>query len=545
MNKRYVIIGGNASGTSAAVRLRRLDDNAQITMYERESSALFACCGMPYYLGGIAEKNALIPETADTFQQKYNIEVRTDAEVVDINRQYKTIIIRDMLTEQMNIYPYDKLILATGTTCVFPSVSEIQSGFFMIKTLADMMSISNYIDANHVRRAAIIGGGTIGMLTAENLSRRGIKTCVIELNSHVLPCFDDDIAQYASSEMENNGVAIITNITAKKAEKTVEGLCLDLIDGRSVCVDIVIACAVIRPEVSLAKKADLGIGVTGGIIVDERQQTTDKDIYAVGNAVEVECVYGGKEIASMASTAVKQGRVAADNICGINSKYKHTINVSVIRLFDIDLACAGLTESQLKKRDIRYEKVYNRVNTHELYYPKSDAMTIKMLFDKKTGRIYGVQIAGRSGVDKRIDVFATAMQAGLSVDRIAALELGYTPPFAMAQDAVNRTCCIAENVMNGLSDVVHWHDIQHQDCVLLDVRSDEERRVGEIPGSLHIPFSGLRNRLNDLPNGRGIVVYSQYGRRGYMAERMLKQHGLNARNLSGGYDLYRIFTRNN
>jgi rhodanese-related sulfurtransferase len=246
----------------------------------------------------------------------------------------------------------------------------------------------------------------------------------------------------------------------------------------------------------------------------------------------------------MASPAVKQGRIAADNICGINSRYRHTINVSVIRLFDIDLASAGLTENQLIKRDIRYEKVYARVNSHELFYPQANDMTIKMLFDKKTGRIHGVQIAGRSGVDKRINVFATAMQAGLSVDRVAALELGYAPPFALAQDAVNRVCCIAEDVMNGLSDVVHWHDIKHTDNALLDVRTDEEHRAGAIPSSQHIPLACLRSRLGELPNERDIVVYSQYGQRGYMAERILKQHDFNAKNLSGGYGLFRIFTRN-
>ena len=380
------------------------------------------------------------------------------------------------------------------------------------------------------------------MQTAENLSRRGIKTCVIEREDHVLPFLNRDMARFAKAELENNGIALVMETTVREVIETDEGMRLELTDGRSVFVDIVVLSTGMTPDITLARKAGLGIGITGGIIVDEKQQTTDKDIYAVGDAVELECAFGGKILLPMAAPAVKQAHVAADSICGINSRYRHTLGVRIITLFGMQLAEAGLTEVQLAERGIRYEKVYTQSNSHDSFFSGAEPITVKLMFDRRNGRVFGVQIVGRSGVGKRLDVLATAMQAGLTADKLADLELSYAPKVGTAMDAVNVAGSVASDVMAGLTDVAHWHDVNpEREALLLDVRAGDERLGGSINGSLHIPLAQLRDRIGELPAGREILVYSQSGRRGYMAERVLKQHGFIAKNLSGRYGLYSLF----
>ncbi len=543
MKKRYAVIGGIAGGVSAAMRLRRLDGHARITIFERGPQLSFACCGLPYYIGGIAGKDDLACLTPEGFRQDYDIDVMLMHDVVGINRHNKTISVRNIKTGQVSTHAYDKLVIATGSVVSKPPLFDKEiPGAFTLKGQEDMLALSDFIDKSHARRAAVIGGGAIGLQAAENLSRRGIKTCVIEREYHALPFLDGDMARYATIELENNGIALVRGTSVGELVDTDEGMRLELLDGRSVCVDIIVVCTGMKPDVSLARKADLGIGITGGIIVDEKQQTTDKDIYAVGDAVEVESVFGGKILLPMAAPAVKQGRVAADNICGINSRYRHSLSVKIIKLFDKQLAGAGLTETELEQRGIRYEKVYTSSQTHDRYISGAETLTVKLLFDRKNGRVFGAQIAGKNGVDKRLDVIAAAMQAGLSVDRLAELELAYAPMIGTAKDAVNVAGAVAANVMAGLSDLAQWNDISAESAALiLDVRTDKELLGGYISGSLHIPLAQLRDRLAELPAGRDIIVYSQYGRRGYLAERLLKQRGRVVRNLSGGYGLYSLF----
>jgi NADPH-dependent 2,4-dienoyl-CoA reductase/sulfur reductase-like enzyme/rhodanese-related sulfurtransferase len=548
MNKRYVVIGGIAGGVSAAVRLRRLDEHAEITIIEKGPQVSFACCGLPYYIGGVIRKEFLSSESPEGFKQKYNIDVKLLYEAVMIDRHSKQVLIRNVQTGQELHIAYDKLVVATGSVVDRPAAFRPEmAGVFMMKGKDDMLALSDYINSSHARRAAVIGGGTIGMAAAENLSCRGIKTCVIEKGSHPLPFLDSDMARFAAVELENNGIALVTGVIVKAAEQqTDEGLRLELVDGRSIRADIALVCTGMRPDVELAQRAGLGVGITGGIIVDERQQTTDKDIYAVGDAVEVEGTVGGKVLLPMAAPAIRQGQVAADNICGIAASYRHTVSVRLVKLFDTMLAGAGLTEAQLSERDIRYEKVYSLADTHEHFFPGADTLAVKLLFDRKSGGIYGVQIAGRSGVDKRIDVIATAMQAGLTVDRLAELELAYMPLVSTTRDAVNVAGSMATDVMASLSEVVHWHDVEGmKDSVFLDVRSAGECRAGSIPDALHIPYEQLRSRIDELPSGRDIVVYSQNGRRGYLAERILKQRGFASKNLSGGYSMYSLFRGTN
>ena len=543
MIKRYAVIGGIAGGVSAAMRLRRLDEHAQITIFERGSQISFACCSMPYYIGGVVEKDDLSCISPESIRQTYDIDVKLLHDVLGINRHNKQIEVRDLQTGQESNYAFDKLIIATGSVVSKPPLFDRElPGVFKLKGREDMLALSDFIEKSHARRAAVIGGGAIGLQTAENLSRRGIKTCVIEREDHAVPFMDRDMARFAKAELENNGIALVKGTTVSELIETDEGMRLELMDGRSVFVDIVVVSTGMKPDVTLARKAGLGIGITGGIIVDEKQQTTDKDIYAVGDAVELECVSGGKVLLPMAAPAVRQGHVAADNICGISSKYRHVLGIRIIKLFDIQLAGAGLTEVQLAERGIRYEKVYTRSNSHDSFFSRAEPLTVKLLFDRKNGRVFGVQIAGRTGVDKRLDVFAAAMQTGLTADRLADLELAYAPMLGTPKDAVNIAGSAASDVMAGLTDVVHWHDIQPESgYLLLDVRGKEERLGGSIDGSLHIPLAQLRDRIGELPAGREILAYSQYGRRGYLAERMLKQHGFTARNLSGGYGLYSLF----
>lgn len=544
MDKKYIIVGGIAGGASAAVRLRRLDERAKITVFEKGPSVLFASCGLPYYLGGVVKTSGdLVLDTPGNFKKKYNIDVKVNIEVTNINRREKKVEVKNLATGRKYLQTYDKLVLATGAAPQKPDIKGIDSGkVFVLKNIADSISINEYIAKNNVRRVIVVGGGYIGLETAENIAKRGISVSVVEASNHVLPMFDDDMARFAAMELEENGILLITGASALEFDDSGEGVSVQLSNGRKLSADMVILGGGVTPEVSLARKAGLGIGVTGGILVDERQQTTDKDIYAVGDAVEVECLSGGKALIPLASPADRQGRIAADNICGLGSRYKKTLGVTILKLFDSVFACAGLSESRLTERKENFEKVYTRSYSHAQYYPGAAVMTLKMMFEKRTGRILGVQIAGRGGVDKRIDVLATAMRAGLTADRLSELELAYAPPFGASKDPVNMAGFVASDIMGGLTDIVHWHDIDGLgDAVLVDVRPKSEFAAGTIKGAVNIPVDELRSRTGELPKKKEIILFCGSGQAAYTAERMLKQKGYNAKNLSGGYALYEIF----
>lgn len=545
MKKKYIIVGGVAGGASAASRLRRLDENAIITVFEKGQSVSFASCGLPYFVGGlIKSSDDLILRTPGGFKNKLNIDVRVNTEVVSVNRREKTVRVEDLVTGKKYTQKYDKLILATGASPVRPQITVSSDKVFSLRSIADTIAITEHIEKYNVRRAIIVGGGYIGLEIAENIAKRGINTFLVEVSEHVMPVFDYDMAQFAAMELQHNGVLLVTGSAIVSIGESEEGVCVNLENGRTLCADMVITGLGVTPEVTLAKKAGLGIGVTGGILVDERQQTTDKDIYAVGDAVEVECLSGGKALIPLASPADRQGRIAADNICGIASKYKKTLGVNIIKLFDSVLACAGLNEKQLIDRNENFEKVYIRSYSRASYYPGASVLTVKMMFDKKTGKILGVQIAGGAGVDKRIDVFATAMRAGLTAEKLADLELAYAPAFSTARDAVNIAGLIASDIMEGLTDAVQWHDIGRIDALLLDVRSRAKYDSATIEGAVNVPLEELRERIGELPKDRKIIAFSGSGQDGYAAERILKQQGFKAANLTGGYSLYEIFNRN-
>lgn len=546
MKKKYVIIGGIAGGISAATRLRRLDENAEITVFERTEHVALPSSALPYCIGKVTQaKDVEGMQSVQEIMSRYAIEVKIKCEVTSINRHENEVSVHDLNTGKSSRHKYDKLILATGTKPDRLDISGANThGIFTLKDMRDLSAISAHIDTYKARRAVVVGGGNIGLEVAENLSRRGIKTCVVERSDHPLPSFDGDMARFARQALEDNSVALITHTPVVAFHPTEEGIRMELTEERFLFADIVILCIGAKPETALAKKAGLGIGVSGGILVDEHQQTTDKDIYAVGDAVELESVFGGKLLPSMASSAIRQGRNAADNICGINSKFRQMLGVSVVKIFDTQMASAGLTEKELENREIKYEKIYVSGLSREAYYPSARAVVLKLIFERKTGRILGAQIVGEEGVDKRIDVIATAMRTGLTADKLADLELSYAPPFNAVKDVINMAGFMAADVMGGLSELVQWHEVKSLgDAVLLDVRTQKERDAGTIAGSVHIPLAELRDRMDELPKDKEIVVFCRSGHRSYTAERILRQHEYKAKNLSGGYSLFELFNR--
>ena len=546
MNKRYVIIGGIAGGISAAERLRRLNGHAVITVFEKNEHVAFASSALPYCLGGLvsAKDIAGLSSQQETVK-RHNIDIRCQCEVTAIDRYAKAVTVHDLSTDQTYREEYDKLIIATGTKPVRTDIRGLDTaGIFTLKGMRDLSAVSAHIEAVAAKRAAVVGGGNVGLEIAENLSSRGIKTCVVEQTSHALPNFDADMAHFARRALEDNSVALITNAAVQEIESTEEGLRLLLSNSKSIFADIVILCTGVKPEATLAKAAGLGIGVTGGILVDEHMQTTDKDIYAVGDAVELESVFGGKVLLSQAPIAIRQGRIAADNICGIGSRFRQVVAVSLIKIFDTHMASAGLAETEIADKDIRYEKIYVSGTSRESYFPGAKRLYLKLMFEKKTGRLLGAQMVGEEGVDKRIDVLATAIRCGLPADKLSDLELAYAPAFGSVRDVVSLAGYIAADVLGGFSDLVHWHELRTlKNALLLDVRTSKERDSGTIAGSVHIPLDELKSRMGELPANKPIVVFSRNGKRSYTAERMLKNAGLKAKNLSGGYALFEIFNR--
>jgi NADPH-dependent 2,4-dienoyl-CoA reductase/sulfur reductase-like enzyme/peroxiredoxin family protein/rhodanese-related sulfurtransferase/TusA-related sulfurtransferase len=546
---RVMIVGGVAGGATAAARLRRLDEKAEIIVLERGDYVSFANCGLPYYIGDvIREKENLTLQTPASFKKRFNIEVRVKNEVTAIDRQKKQLEIKNLETGKTYIENYDKLILSPGAAPIKPALPGIESGrIFSLRNIPDTYAIKEYAEKEGVKRAAVIGGGYIGLEVAENLSKIGLKVTIIEALDHVIPIMDFDMAQAAAEELVRNGIDLMLNEKAAAFEEGESGLTIRLDSGKQVETDMVILSIGVRPEAALAKAAGLETGQTGGIVADENLRTSDPDIYAVGDAIEVKSLVDGRPaLIALASPANKQGRIVADNIAGRGEKYEGTLGVSILKVFNMSFAMAGLGEKALQRFGFEYEKVFTVSQSHASYYPMSQPLIVKTLFNRKTGRLYGAEIAGYEGVDKRIDVFATALKMGLSVKDLTMLELAYAPPFSSAKDPVNMAGYVASNVVEGVSEIYHWHDVEKllgYDTVLLDVRTRQEYEMGTIGHPLHIPVDELRGRLDELPKDKKILIFCQIGLRGYIAERILKGEGFDAMNLSGGYRIYSMATR--
>lgn len=544
---KIIIVGGVAGGASAAARLRRLNEDAEITMYERGEYISFANCGLPYHIGGIInDREILLGQTPESFKRRNNVNVFVFHEVLSINRNEKSITVKNLKSGEIFLDKYDKLILSPGAEPIKPDLKGIDSDLiFYLRNIPDTDKINNIIENKAVKSAVIVGAGYIGIEMAENLADRGIKVSVVELLPQVFPILDPEMAIYLQHHLNQKGIIVKVNTSVVEFNSNTNSIISILNDRSSIESDMVIMSVGVRPENTLAKESGLKIGGKGGIKVNSYMQTDDPDIYAVGDAVEViDFVSDTPAQIALAGPANKQGGIAADHICGKNSQYDGTQGTSICKVFDLTVATTGLSEKLLKKLDIPYIKSYTHSADHAGYYPGASPMVIKLLFSKTDGKILGSQIIGVKGVDKRIDVIATVVRMHGTIFDLENLELAYAPPYGNAKDAINIAGNTATNIFTGDVKAFYSEDLSKinlSEYVLLDVRTKAEYEMGYIPGSILIPIDELRGRLSEIPKDKKIIAYCAVGQRGYYAARILIQMGYDSYNLSGGFKTYCAF----
>ncbi|MCE5326263.1 MAG: FAD-dependent oxidoreductase [Planctomycetaceae bacterium] len=543
--KRIVIVGGVAGGASTAARARRLSEEAQIILIERGQYVSFANCGLPYYLGGrIADRSRLLVATAAGLRKRFRIDVRTQTEVLRIDRAAKKVTVRTSDGAEADV-EYDTLVLSPGAAPVRPPVPGFDHPrVFTLRNMADIDCIKQYVDEHKPKRAAVIGAGYIGLEMTEAFRDLKVDVTLIELMEQVFGPIDPEMAAPLAEHLALHGVDLRLGTAVQRVDDDGGKPVLTLSTGEKAAFDLAILAIGVRPETTLATEAGLKIGPTGGIAVDEHMRTSDPDIYAVGDAVEVtHLVAHAAALIPLAGPANRQGRIAADCIFGRDSRYRNTQGTSICKVFDLAVGMTGMSEKALKKAGTRYEKIYVHPSSHAGYYPGAQTLSLKLLFDPADGRILGAQAVGASGVDKRIDVLATALRAGMTVFDLQDLELCYAPPFGSAKDPVNYAGFVAANAIKGDVALCHYADVStpRTDQILLDVRTPEEVRSGTIARAVNIPLDDLRDRLSELPRDKEILAFCKVGLRGYLACRILKQHGLACRNLSGGYTTYKAF----
>jgi NADPH-dependent 2,4-dienoyl-CoA reductase/sulfur reductase-like enzyme/peroxiredoxin family protein/rhodanese-related sulfurtransferase/TusA-related sulfurtransferase len=549
MSKKVLIVGGVAGGASAAARLRRNDENAEIIMFERGEYISFANCGLPYYIGNIIEeRDALLVETPEEMNKRFKIDVRVNNEVVSIDRDNKKVQVKNLRTGEEYSESYDKLILSPGSSPLKPPIPGIDApNIFTIWNIPDTDAIKNYVDTKEIKKAAVVGGGFIGLEMAENLHELGYEVSIVELADQVMAPIDYEMAQILHKNIATNGVDLRLNDGVKEFNYKDGVTEITLNSGNKIDADIVILSIGVRPNSKLAKDSGLKINDRGGIIVDSTLKTSDEDIYAVGDVIEVEdFVNGGKTMVPLAGPANKQGRIAANNIAGINDVYKGTQGTSVAKVFDFTVSSTGANEKTLKRLGKKYGEdylvAYAHNNNHAGYYPGSSKINMKIIFEKEGGKILGVQAVGMDGVEKRVDVIATAMRYDGTVYNLADLELAYAPPYGSAKDPVNMLGFLGENILEGKMDVIQWFeldDLNSDEYTILDVREAEERDLGFVPNSINISVDDLRDNLDKLDKNKTIVLYCATGIRAYVATRILLQNGFGkVKNLSGGFTTY-------
>lgn len=550
MAMKVLIVGGVAGGASAAARLRRMNEDAHIILFEKGEHISFANCGLPYYIGDvIKEKEKLVVQTPEAMQQRFRIDVRVRNEVKRINVEKKEVEVLDIASGKIYTESYDKLILSPGAEPVKPKLQGIESPrIFTLRNIPDTYKVRDFVDERKPQRAIIVGAGFIGLEVAENLHARGVKVTVVELADHVIGPLDPDMAAIVHQHLKDKHVELYLNDGVKNFTDVSDHIRVELSSGKLLDADMVIMGIGVKPESRLAKEAGLAVGQTGGILVDAHMRTSNSDIYAVGDAVEVkDFVSGNAALIPLAGPANKQGRIAANHICGIEDGFKGTQGTSIVKIFDLTVALTGNNERQLQKNGMAYEKSYTHSGSHASYYPGAIPLSIKLLFSKENGKILGAQVVGYVGVDKRTDVLATAIRAGMTVYDLEELELSYAPPFSSAKDPVNMAGYTAANILNGHSKIFHWHDVDQIDrshAVLLDVRTAAEFTLGTIPGAINIPLDALRERMEEIPRDKDVFIFCQVGLRGYLAYRILVQNGYTRiSNLSGGYKTYNAIAR--
>ena len=548
---KLLIVGGVAGGASAAARARRLSEDAHIVLFERGPDVSFANCGLPYYLGGeIAERDKLLVVTPDRLRTRFNLDVRVRTSVEAIDRAAKKVRVRDLASGREYEETYDKLILAPGAAPLRPPIPGIDlPGIFTLRNLQDVDRIKARMDQG-VKQAVVIGAGFIGLELVENFVRRGIATTVVELQDQVLPPFDKEMTTPIAQELASKGVSLLLGQSAEAFEQGPDGLTVRLKSGQRLPAQLVVLGVGVRPENKLAVEAGLEVGPRGGIRVNEHLQTSDPDIYAVGDAIEVkDFVTGEPTQVPLAGPANRQGRIAADHIFGRAARYRGTQGTAIVRVFDRTAAMTGASEKVLQRANRPYRKVYVHPTHHAGYYPGAEAMTLKLLFDPETGRVLGAQAVGGAGVDKRIDVLAVAIQAGMTVFDLEEMELAYSPQYGSAKDPINMAGFVAGGLLRGDHPQVDVEAVLAAPAgerpFLLDVRTPQEFAAGHIPGAVNIPVDDLRSRLGELPRDREIAAYCQVGQRGYLATRILRQAGFPAVNVGGGYKTYQLLVPNN
>ncbi len=542
---KIVIIGGVAGGATAAARIRRLDEKAEITVFERSGYISYANCGLPYYVGDvITDKNELTLQSPGGFKRRFNIDVKIHHEVTAINKERKTVSVKNLESGETFEESYDKLILATGAKPFVPDIPGVYSEkIFSIRTVEDTFEIKKYLQKKLTKSAVVVGGGFVGVEMAENLSALGIKVTLVESAKQLLSSFDSDMAAFIHAEVRRHGINLLLGKTVSAfAEK--DGMLEVAIEGeKTLRTDMAVMAVGVKPETDLAEKAGLSLGIRKSIAVNERMETSEKDIYAVGDAVQIKnSVTGEDALIFLAGPANKQARIAADNICGIESRYKGAQGSSVVKVFDITAASTGINESAAKKAGIDFEKVILSPMSHAGYYPGGKVMTIKVLFEKETFRLLGAQIVGYDGVDKRIDVFATAIKAGLDARELKGIDLSYAPPYSSAKDPVNMAGFMIDNVSNGTLKQWFVEDAQNlprdKSVTLLDTRTEGEYKRGHIEDFINIPVDSLRSRLDEIEKGKPVYVICQSGLRSYIASRILEGNGYEAYNFAGGFRFY-------
>ena len=544
---KLLIVGGVAGGASAAARARRLSEDADIVLFERGPDVSFANCGLPYYIGSeIAEREKLLVTKPELLRSRFRLDVRTRSSVEAIDRAGKAVRVRDLATGREYEEAYDKLILATGAAPVRPSIPGIDlPGVFTLRDLQDTDRIKERID-DGVTSAVLVGGGFISLELAENFVRRGISTTVVEKNQQILTPFDKEMTTPVVRELAKKGVTLLLGQTAEMIEETAEGLVIVLTSGQRLTAQLVVLGVGVRPENKLAVEAGLEVGGRGGIRVNDFLETSDPDIYAVGDAIEVkDFVSGDPTQVPLAGPANRQGRIAADNVFGRGVRYRGTQGTAIVGVFDRTAAMTGASEKALRRSNRSFRKVYVHPTHHAGYYPGGEQMAMKLLFDPTTGLVLGAQAVGGAGVDKRIDVLAVAIQAGMTVLDLEEMELAYAPQYGSAKDPVNMVGFVASGLLRGDHPQVDIETVlaapSGDRLFLLDVRTQKEFGVGHIPGAVNIPVDELRERLGELPHDRTIASYCQVGQRGYLATRILLQAGLSAANVGGGYMTYQLF----
>ncbi len=542
MSKKVLIVGGVAGGASTAARLRRLDENAEIIMFERGEFISFANCGLPYYVGGaIVNRKSLFVQTPQSMKKRFNLDVRIHSEVVKIFPSEKKVEVRSIQKGENYFETYDYLVLSPGAQPVLPDIKGLNlPNVFSVRNVPDSDAIKQFIDAHKPATAVIIGGGFIGMEMADVLHQCGVKTTVVEAADRIMNLWlDGEMATTVQQYINKKGIELVLNdkVAVLEGSSGVERAVLE--SGREISAEIVILGTGVKPEVWLAEDAGLVIGSTGGIHVDEYLRTSNEFIYAVGDAIEVKNMITDKyELMFLAGPANRQGRLAADNIAGRPSKYSGSQGTAIIKIIDMTVAVTGANGKSLSNSGIPFLACHIHPASHAAYYPGGTQMSIKLFFTPDEGKILGAQIVGFDGVDKRIDVFATAVRAGMTVFDLTELELAYAPPFSSAKDPVNMAGYVASNILLKDIEVVYWKDVPalvSGGAFLLDVRMPSEVEAGAVNGSVNIPVDDLRNRIEEIPKDKVILVYCQVGLRSYISNRILKQKGFIVKNISGGY----------